>query len=85
MRITKRTNLPTKQDSPCLHLYPKSESHLAFNHIPLYTNTIHKNNHKSTKQHARENINEPLGAEGPPLVGEEVRREVGEAESLFGK
>ena len=30
-------------------------------------------------------MNEPLGAEGPPLVGEEVRKEVGKAESLFGK
>ena len=32
---------------PCLCSYQKNEIHLIFNHIPSYTNNIHKNNHKS--------------------------------------
>lgn len=45
-QITNMQATTKKQKLTLLALMPKSESCLTFNHIPRYTNDIHKNNHK---------------------------------------
>jgi hypothetical protein len=43
--ITKRQTITKKTRFTLLVFIPKCGSHLAFNHIPCYTNNIHENNH----------------------------------------